>query len=137
MMFGTKSEKVTREIEQLELKLEELETRQSERAATTSTVADWFAEGGNTGAPSTGCDHSANCAYSSNAALLTKLAGGGSGCNNRATFVPFGQPGGLQINFSNWNIGYLLLMSLSDDGSSVSTSYGPTTLGGQQVPNPN
>ena len=34
MMFGTKSEKVTREIEQLELKLEELETRQSERAAT-------------------------------------------------------------------------------------------------------
>ena len=38
MMFGTKSEKVTREIEQLELKLEELETRQSERAATTSTV---------------------------------------------------------------------------------------------------
>jgi transposase len=40
MMFGTKSEKVTREIEQLELKLEELETRQSERAATTSTVTD-------------------------------------------------------------------------------------------------
>jgi transposase len=40
MMFGTKSEKVTREIEQLELKLEELETRQSERAAITSTVAD-------------------------------------------------------------------------------------------------
>jgi transposase len=38
MMFGTKSEKVTREVEQLELKLEELETRQSEGAATTSTV---------------------------------------------------------------------------------------------------
>jgi hypothetical protein len=37
-MFGTKSEKVTREIEQLELKLEELETRQSERAATPSTI---------------------------------------------------------------------------------------------------
>jgi transposase len=35
MMFGTKSEKVTREIEQMELKLEELETRRAERAATT------------------------------------------------------------------------------------------------------
>src|SRR5437899_2089121 len=32
MLFGTKSEKVTREIEQLELKLEELETRQAERS---------------------------------------------------------------------------------------------------------
>ena len=40
MMFGTKSEKITREIEQLEMKLEELETCQSEHAATTSTVAD-------------------------------------------------------------------------------------------------
>jgi transposase len=38
MMFGAKSEKVTREIEQLELKLEELETRQSERTATTAAV---------------------------------------------------------------------------------------------------
>lgn len=37
MMFGTKSEKVTREIEQLELKLEELETRESEQARTTPT----------------------------------------------------------------------------------------------------
>jgi transposase len=36
MMFGTKSEKATREIEQLELKLEELETRQAERAEATS-----------------------------------------------------------------------------------------------------
>jgi transposase len=35
MMFGTKSEKVTREIEQMELKLEELETRRAEGAATT------------------------------------------------------------------------------------------------------
>jgi transposase len=35
MMFGTKSEKVTREIEQLELKLEELETRQAERGEAT------------------------------------------------------------------------------------------------------
>jgi transposase len=40
MMFGTKSEKVTREIEQLELKLEELETRQSERTTTTAAVTD-------------------------------------------------------------------------------------------------
>jgi hypothetical protein len=32
MMFGTKSEKITREIEQLELKLEELEVREAERA---------------------------------------------------------------------------------------------------------
>jgi transposase len=40
MIFGTKSEKVTREIEQLELKLEELEALQSERAATPSTVSD-------------------------------------------------------------------------------------------------
>ena len=40
MMFGTKSEKVTREIEQLELKLEELETRQAEHARTTPTVTD-------------------------------------------------------------------------------------------------
>ncbi|HEY1742296.1 MAG TPA: IS66 family transposase [Granulicella sp.] len=40
MMFGTKSEKVTREIEQLELKLEELETRQAERARTIPTVTD-------------------------------------------------------------------------------------------------
>jgi hypothetical protein len=31
-MFGTKSEKITREIEQLELKLEELEVREAERA---------------------------------------------------------------------------------------------------------
>jgi transposase len=31
-MFGTKSEKITREIEQLELKLEELEVRKAERA---------------------------------------------------------------------------------------------------------
>lgn len=31
MIFGTKSEKVSREIEQLELKLEELETQQAER----------------------------------------------------------------------------------------------------------
>jgi transposase len=40
MMFGTKSEKVTREIEQLELRLEELETRRSERSATTAAVTD-------------------------------------------------------------------------------------------------
>jgi hypothetical protein len=32
MMFGTKSEKITREIEQLELKLEELKVRKPERA---------------------------------------------------------------------------------------------------------
>jgi Transposase C of IS166 homeodomain len=32
MMFGTKSEKIAREVEQLELKLEELETGQAERA---------------------------------------------------------------------------------------------------------
>ncbi len=37
MMFGTKSERVTREIEQLELKLEELETRQAERVDPSST----------------------------------------------------------------------------------------------------
>jgi transposase len=37
MMFGTKSEKVAREIEQLELKLEELETRQAERAEAVAT----------------------------------------------------------------------------------------------------
>jgi transposase len=37
MMFGTKSEKVTREIEQLELKLDELETRQAEHAAATTS----------------------------------------------------------------------------------------------------
>src|SRR6202046_1763200 len=37
MIFGTKSEKVTREIEQLELKLEELETRQAEHAAATTS----------------------------------------------------------------------------------------------------
>ena len=36
LMFGTKSEKVAREIEQLELKLEELETRQAERAENSS-----------------------------------------------------------------------------------------------------
>src|ERR1700757_492745 len=40
MMFGTKSEKVMREIEQLELKLEELETRQSERTSTPAAVPD-------------------------------------------------------------------------------------------------
>ena len=40
MIFGTKSEKVTREIEQLELKLEELETGKAERvSATTKTDA--------------------------------------------------------------------------------------------------
>jgi transposase len=40
MIFGTKSEKVTREIEQLELKLEELETGKAERvSATTNTEA--------------------------------------------------------------------------------------------------
>jgi transposase len=40
MIFGTKSEKVTREIEQLELKLEDLETGKAERiAATTNTDA--------------------------------------------------------------------------------------------------
>jgi hypothetical protein len=32
MMFGTKSEKIAREVEQLELKLEELETGEDERA---------------------------------------------------------------------------------------------------------
>jgi transposase len=40
MIFGTKSEKVTREIEQLELKLEELETGKAERvSAATKTNA--------------------------------------------------------------------------------------------------
>ena len=42
MLFGTKSEKISREIDQLELKLEELETQQAERVATspeTSTPA--------------------------------------------------------------------------------------------------
>jgi transposase len=40
MIFGTKSEKVTREIEQLELTLEELETGKAERvSATTNTEA--------------------------------------------------------------------------------------------------
>jgi transposase len=40
MVFGTKSEKVTREIDQLELKLEELENNQAQRvaAATTATT---------------------------------------------------------------------------------------------------
>jgi transposase len=37
MMFGTKSEKVTHEIEQLELKPEELETRRAERSEATAT----------------------------------------------------------------------------------------------------
>jgi transposase len=37
MMFGTKSEKVMRDIEQLELRLEELETRESERTWTRPT----------------------------------------------------------------------------------------------------
>jgi transposase len=32
MMFGTKSEKLTHQIEQLELKLEEMEVRKAERA---------------------------------------------------------------------------------------------------------
>jgi transposase len=36
MIFGAKSEKVTREIEQLELKLEELETGKAERVSATS-----------------------------------------------------------------------------------------------------
>ena len=36
MIFGTKSEKVTREIEQLELKLEELETGKAERVSATT-----------------------------------------------------------------------------------------------------
>lgn len=35
MMFGTRSEKVTREIEQLELQLEELEVRKTKRAVAT------------------------------------------------------------------------------------------------------
>jgi transposase len=39
MVFGTKSEKVTREIEQLELKLEELETGQAERVTATTTAS--------------------------------------------------------------------------------------------------
>ncbi len=34
-MFGTSSEETTREIEQLELQLEELEVRKSERDSTT------------------------------------------------------------------------------------------------------
>ncbi len=38
MVFGTKSEKVTREIEQLELKLEELETQQAERVTAATTA---------------------------------------------------------------------------------------------------
>jgi transposase len=40
MMFGTKSEKITREIEQLEMKLEELETHQSERTTSITTGTD-------------------------------------------------------------------------------------------------
>jgi transposase len=39
-MSGTKSEKVTREIEQLELKLEDLEARQAEHTQTTPTNTD-------------------------------------------------------------------------------------------------
>ena len=39
MMFGTKSEKIAREVEQLELKLEELETGQAERAQQALPVA--------------------------------------------------------------------------------------------------
>ena len=39
MIFGTKSEKVTREIEQLELKLEELQAGQAERVAAATTAA--------------------------------------------------------------------------------------------------
>src|ERR1700761_9119738 len=37
MMFGTKSEKIAREVEQLELKLEELETGEAARPPATST----------------------------------------------------------------------------------------------------
>jgi hypothetical protein len=40
MMFGTKSEKVRHEIEQLELRLKELEARESERSATTAALTD-------------------------------------------------------------------------------------------------
>jgi transposase len=40
LMSGTKSEKVTREIEQLELKLEDLEARQAEHTQTTPTNTD-------------------------------------------------------------------------------------------------
>src|SRR5579863_7153061 len=39
MIFGTKSEKVTREIEQLELKLEELESQQAERVVASTPAS--------------------------------------------------------------------------------------------------
>ncbi len=40
MLFGTKSEKIGREIDQLELKLEELETQQAERVAASMQASD-------------------------------------------------------------------------------------------------
>ena len=40
MLFGTKSEKISREIDQLELKLEELETQQAERGAASTQASD-------------------------------------------------------------------------------------------------
>jgi len=40
MIFGTKSEKVSREIEQLELKLEELETQRAERVTASTEASD-------------------------------------------------------------------------------------------------
>src|SRR5271168_2224465 len=39
MIFGTKSEKVSREIEQLELKLEELESQRAERVTASTEVS--------------------------------------------------------------------------------------------------
>jgi hypothetical protein len=44
MLFGRRNKQVSREIEQLELKLEELETHESERVAATTRTAPYAAK---------------------------------------------------------------------------------------------
>jgi hypothetical protein len=70
------------------------------------------------GGGSTGCGHSANCAFTNNSAQLHKLAGGGSGCNSPSTFVPKGSLGGIQI--SGPYVPFVQLVG--DDGTSVTTT---------------
>jgi RHS repeat-associated protein len=98
-----------------------------------NSAVDLAAAGGfNYGAGSTGCGHSANCAFTKNKARLLRLAGGKSGCKTQAVFTPRGSGGGggTQIDSTNWSYAFLFLYypGGGDDGATVTSTQVDTIL---------
>jgi RHS repeat-associated protein len=86
-----------------------------------NSFIDSLADQGSLTGGSTGCPHSANCAFTNNSAFLHTMAGGGSGCNTQAVFTPRGASGGIQVDSTNYS-GAFLFLYYGGDTTTVTTT---------------